>query len=188
MFAQQKGRAQIFANSTQQSGEAGQQVRLEGYGPGGVAMLIDCVTVDPGRSSAAVREILESHGGRLGATGSVAYLFNPVGIFIYPPGSAGSAVTDAAHAAGAEDVVANDDGSLEVLTDPLEFAQVRALLESTGLMPAYAELTQRAAITVELDVEAVAPMLQLLEALAELDYVRSVYSNAEIPREILASL
>jgi transcriptional/translational regulatory protein YebC/TACO1 len=128
------------------------------------------------------------HGGRLGAEGSVDYLFNTVGLMTYPPGTDEERLMKAALDAGAEDVVPNADGSVEVLSDPLEFEAVYAVLTERGFAPATAEITQRAAATVKLSGEDAVRMVQLLEALEGLDEVRDVYSNVEISDEVLASL
>jgi len=127
-----------------------QSVRYEGYGPGGAAVMVECVTEDRGATGATVRRAFLKHGGRLGADGSVSYLFNTVGLMTYPPGTDEERLMKAALEAGAEDVVPNGDGSVEVLADPLEFDAVRAVLTDGGFEPATAEVTQRAATTVVL--------------------------------------
>ena len=169
------------------SPSAGQQVvRYEGYGPGGGAVMVECVTDDRGRMCAAVRRAFVQHGGHLGANGSVSYLFNTVGLLTYPPGTDKQQLMQVALEAGAEDVVPNADSSVEVLADPHEFATVRALLALHGFVPATAEVTQRAASSLELSGSTAEAMVQLLEALEELDEVRDVYSNVEIADEVLA--
>ncbi|TLZ12727.1 MAG: hypothetical protein E6K31_05790 [Gammaproteobacteria bacterium] len=161
-------------------------VRYEGYGPGGAAVMVECVTEDRGGMGARVRRAFLQHGGRLGADGSVSYLFNTVGLMTYPPGTDEERLMKAALEAGAEDVVPNGDGSVEVLADPLEFDAVRAVLTDRGFEPATAEVTQRAATTVVLSGEEAVSMVQLLDALEGLDEVRDVYSNVEISDEVLA--
>jgi YebC/PmpR family DNA-binding regulatory protein len=163
-----------------------QSVRYEGYGPGGVAVMVECVTDDRGATGSKVRRTLVQHGGRLGADGSVSYLFNTVGLMTYPPGTDEERLMKAALEAGAEDVVPNDDGSVEVLADPIEFEAVRAVLADRGFEPATAEVTSRAATTVVLSGEEAVSMVQLLNALEGLDEVRDVYSNVEISDEVLA--
>ncbi len=161
-------------------------VHYEGYGPGGAAVMVECVTDDRGRLGARVRRTFAQHGGRLGAEGSVSYLFNTVGLMTYPPGTDEPRLMKAALEAGAEDVVPNADSSVEVLADPMEFEAVRAVLMRCGFAPTTAEITRRAAATVELSGADAVLMVQLLEALEELDEVRDVYSNVEISDEVLA--
>jgi len=163
-------------------------VRYEGYGPGGVAVMVECLTGDQLRLGAQVRGAFLAHGGRLGAHGSVSYLFNTVGLMTYPPGTDEERLMQVALEAGAEDVVPNADHSVEVLADPLEFDAVRALLTHHGFAPATAEITQRAATSLELSGENAAAMMQLIEALESLDEVRDVYSNVEISADILSHL
>jgi transcriptional/translational regulatory protein YebC/TACO1 len=170
------------------AGEGRQLVRFEGYGPGDAAVMVDCLTDDSGRIGAEVRQTFVEHGGRLGAHGSVSYLFNIVGLMTYPPGTDEERLMQVALEAGAEDVVPHDDLSVEVLADPHEFATVCAVLTHHGFAPATAEVTQRATISMELSGEAAERMVHLLEALEELDEVRDVYSNVEISHEVLARL
>jgi YebC/PmpR family DNA-binding regulatory protein len=161
-------------------------IRYEGYGPGGVAVMVDCVTDDRNRTVADVRHTFVSCGGSLGASGSVAYLFNQVGLMSYPPGTNEDRLMEVALRAGAEDVLAHGDGSIEVLTDPLDYETVRAQLMADGFAPATGEITQRASTTTSLSGAAAEQMVQLLDSLDDLDDVQSVYSNAEIPDEVLA--
>jgi len=165
-----------------------QQVRYEGYGPGGAAVLIECVTDDRNRTRADLRQAFSEHGGQLGAEGSVSYLFNHVGLMTYPPGTDEERLMRAALEAGAEDVVPNSDHSIEVLADPMEFETVRAILTHRGFAPAAAEVTERASLTTPLSGEPAERMVRLLEALEDLDDVRNVYSNVEISDEVLARL
>jgi transcriptional/translational regulatory protein YebC/TACO1 len=165
---------------------AGQQlVRFEGYGPGGAAVIVECLTDDRGRVAGQVRRTFLDHGGNLGAGGSVSYLFNTVGLMTYPPGTDEEQLMQVALEAGAEDVVPNDDRSMEVLADPAELDTVRAVLTHHGFPPQTAEVTQRAASALALSGESAALMVQLLEALQGLDEVRDVYSNVEIAGEVL---
>ncbi len=174
------------------SGEAGsdnfQEVRYEGYGPGGVAVMVQCLTDNRNRTVSDVRHTFTRYGGNLGADGSVGYLFNQVGLLCFPPGSDESKVMDAALEAGAEDVVANTDGSIDVLTDPAEYEQVRDAMTRAGLAPAESEITMRAATAATLEGETAESMAKMLEALEDLDDVQNVYSNANLPVEILARL
>lgn len=161
-------------------------VRYEGYGPGGVAVLIDCVTRDRDRTVTALRQAFAVHGGHLGAEGAVRYLFNASGVMVLPPGVNARAAAEAAYAAGAEDVVAMKDGTLEVLTDPAEIETIRARLSAAGFEPNSAGVTQRAANAVALEGECALEAARLFAALGDLGDVRRVYSNASIPDEILA--
>ena len=163
-----------------------QAVRYEGYGPGGAAVLVDCLTDNRNRTVAEIRHAFTKYGGNLGADGSVAYLFNQVGLMTYPPGTDEDRLMEVALEAGAEDVITNEDGSIEVLSDPAEFEEVRARLIEKGFTPADAAVTQRASTSAELQGEAAESMARLLEALEDLDDVQNVYSNAEIPDEVLA--
>ena len=161
-------------------------VRYEGYGPGGAAVLVECVTSDRSRVGAEVRQAFVEHGGYLGASGSVSYLFNTVGLLTYPPGTDEERLMQVALEAGAEDVVPNADTSVEVLADPLEFASVRAVLTHRGFAPATAEVTRRAATSLELSGKTAEAMMHLLETLEGLDEVRDVYSNVELSAEVLS--
>jgi transcriptional/translational regulatory protein YebC/TACO1 len=163
-------------------------VRYEGYGPGDSALLIDCLTPDPARTAAELRELLEAHGGYLGARGSVAYLFNEVGLLAFPPGTRREPLLGLALEAGAEDVIVNEDGSLEVLTDPPDLAAVDASLSRTGFIAADTAVTQRASSRVELSGTAASEMVALLAALTNLAEVQSVYTNAEVSDEVLARI
>ena len=124
-----------------------EEARYEGYGPGGAALMVDCLTDDRSRTVAEVRHAFAEYGGQLGADGSVSYLFNQVGHMIYAPGTDLDHLMAVSLQAGAEDVLVNEDGSLEVLTDPLDFVTVRAQLQADGFPPALSEITQRASTT-----------------------------------------
>jgi len=168
---------------------AGQElVRYEGYGPGGAAVIVECLTDDRGRVGAQVRRAFLQHGGNLGADGSVSYLFNTVGLMTYPPGTDEERLMQVALEAGAEDVVPNGDRSMEVLADPFELETVRAVLTHRGFAPATVEVTQRAATSLALAGESADLMVRLLEALQGLEEVRDVYSNAEIADGALTRL
>jgi len=170
-------------NATPRAGEV--RVRFEGYGPGGAAVLVDCLTGDRGQAGARLRRAFLEHGGNLGADGSVSYLFNTVGLMTYPPGTDEEQLMQVALEAGAEDVVPRDDRSVEVLADPLELETVRAVLTHHGFAPATAEVTQRAASAHALSGEPAALMVRLLETLEALEGVLEVYSNVEIADEVL---
>jgi len=162
-----------------------EEVRYEGYGPGGVAVMVDGLTDNRNRTVAEVRHALSKYGGNLGADGSVAYLFTHTGLLSYPAGTDEDRIMDVAIEAGADDVVTNDDGSIDVLSDPNEFGGVKDAMTSAGLIPEQAEVTMRASTSAELKVSEAETLLKLLDALDELDDVQQVYSNAEIPEELL---
>ncbi len=165
-----------------------QEMRYEGYGPGGTAVMVDCLTDNKNRTVAEVRHAFSKFGGNLGADGSVNYLFNHVGQLLYPEDADEDAIMEAAIEAGAEDVVVDDEGSIEVLTEPADFESVRDAMRATGHEPESAQLTMRASTNSELDVNAAASMVKLLETLEDLDDVQEVYSNADISDDVLAQL
>ena len=166
-------------------GAAIEEVRYEGYAPGGVAVMVDCMTDNRNRTAAEVRHAFSKHGGNLGAGGSVAYLFNHSGVLNYPPGTDEERLMEAALEAGAEDVAVSEDGSMEVLAAPEDFESVRKGLQHAGLAAADAEVTMRPSTTIRLDLETAQSVLDLLNALENLDDVQEVYSNADFPEEAL---
>jgi transcriptional/translational regulatory protein YebC/TACO1 len=165
--------------------EVFESIRCEAYGPRGAALVIDCRTNDRDRTTAQLRQVVREHGGYLGAPGSVSYLFNDVGRLRFPPGTDATRLTKLALQAGAEDVL---PASLEVLTDPVDFESVRGALQVGGFAPVSAEVTLRASVTVRLEGEAALSMVHLVRALEHLNDVENVYTNAEIPDEVLARL
>jgi YebC/PmpR family DNA-binding regulatory protein len=171
-----------------QEGENYDEIRYEGYGPGGVAVMVDCLTDNRNRTVAEVRHAFTRVGGNLGTGGSVAYQFAKTGVLSYPAGSDEDRIMEVALEAGAEDVVSNDDGSVDVLTDPEQFVAVRDAMQAAGLDAEQAEVTMRAANTTSLALEDAEKMVRLLETLEELDDVQNVYSNADISEEILVQL
>lgn len=160
-----------------------EEIRYEGYAPGGVAVLVETVTDNRKRTVAEVRHAFSKHGGNLGTDGSVAYLFFKVGVLSYPPGTSEDRVMEAALEAGADDVQAADDGSIEVLTSPDSYDDVVARMQAAGLAPAEAQITMRARTEVELDLETGRKVLDFLDVLEDLDDTQAVYSNADIPDE-----
>jgi transcriptional/translational regulatory protein YebC/TACO1 len=158
-------------------------LRVEAYGPGGGALIVECRTDNRDRTIAQVRQVVREHGGYMAARGAVGYLFNEVGRLTFLPGTDAVRVAAVGLEAGAEDVI---PAPLEVLTDPIDFDTVRAALQAAGLVPASAEVTQRASITVPLTGEAAKAMLHLIEALKDLKDVENLYTNVEIPDEVLA--
>ncbi len=165
-----------------------QEIRYEGYGPGGSAVMVDCLTDNLNRTVAEVRHAFAKFGGNLGTDGSVNYLFNHVGQLLFAAGSDEEEIMEAAIDAGAEDVIVDNDQSIEVLTEPTDFEEVRDKIVAAGLEPDNAELTMRASTSAELDAKAAASMIKMLETLDDLDDVQQVYSNADISDEILEQL
>jgi YebC/PmpR family DNA-binding regulatory protein len=161
------------------------ECRYEGYGPGGSAVMVDCLTDKNNRTVAEVRHAFTKFGGNLGADGSVNYLFNQVGQLLLPAGSDEDAVMDAAIEAGAEDVVTEADGSIEVLTSPGDFEQVRDGMIAAGFETESAQVTMRASTSAELGVKEASSMIKMLDLLEDLDDVQEVYSNADISEEVL---
>ncbi|WNB76698.1 YebC/PmpR family DNA-binding transcriptional regulator [Methylomonas koyamae] len=165
-----------------------EQVRYEGYGPGGTAVMVNCLTDNRNRTVADVRHAFSKHGGNLGTDGSVAYLFRKVGIISFSNEVDEDALMEAAMEAGAEDVVTNDDGSIDVFTTPEEYLNVKEAIVAAGLEPENAEITMHADTKTELDAEAAEKMLKLIDRLEDLDDVQDVYSNADISDEIMAAI
>jgi transcriptional/translational regulatory protein YebC/TACO1 len=162
--------------------------RYEGYGPGDCAILVECSTDDRARTRARLKGVFAEHGGYLGAEAAVAYLFNNVGLLTFAPGAPAEPVRRRAWQSGAEDVLVSADGTIEVLTDPEELTVVASRLTRAGFTPVDAVVTQRAACEVELTGGAGRQLLELIEALARLHEVRSVYTNAEVASELLAGV
>jgi YebC/PmpR family DNA-binding regulatory protein len=156
-----------------------EEIRYEGYGPGGVAVMVDCQTDNRTRTVGEVRHAFSKHGGNLGTDGSVAYLFRKLGVLSYAPGASEDKIVEAALEAGADDVATQDDGSIEVLAAPDNFAAVVEAMGTAGLKPDHAEITQRAANDVALAGEEAETMWKLIEVLEDLDDVQHVYSNAD---------
>jgi transcriptional/translational regulatory protein YebC/TACO1 len=169
-------------------GSASQATRFEGYGPGGAAVMLDCVTPDRSGMAADLRRVFASHAGHLGAEGSVAYLFKKVGVLTFCAQTGEAPLRDWAFEAGAEEVSVRADGSVEVLTDPIELDSIRSALARLGCEAQRSSTTERAFASVPLDAASAASIAELLAALKCLPGVRSVYTNAEIPDAVLASL
>ncbi len=170
-------------------GESFEEVRYEGYGPAGVAVMVDCLTDNRNRTVAEVRHAFSKHGGNLGTDGSVAYLFSKQGLISYPPGSDEEAIMETAAEAGAEDVAVNDDGSLDVVIAPEQFSAVKEALEAAGFGSENAEVTMSAATSVPLEeVEEAEKVIRLIDLLEDLDDVQNVYTNADFSDEVLEKL
>jgi YebC/PmpR family DNA-binding regulatory protein len=157
-----------------------EEIRYEGYGIGGAAIIVDCMTDNRVRTVAEIRHAFSKYGGNLGTEGSVAFQFKHCGQFIFAPGTSEDKVMEVALEAGAEDVVTGDDGSIEVLCSAPEFESVKAALESAGLKPEVAEVTMRAENTIALAGEDAQRMQKLLDVIEDLDDVQDLYHNAEI--------
>jgi len=166
-------------------GASYEEVRYEGYGPGGVAVMVECQTDNRTRTVGDVRHAFTKCGGNLGTDGSVAFLFKRSGVLTYAPGASEDTIMEAALEAGAEDVATDTDGTVEVLTAPEDFDAVQAAMLDKGLKPEHAEVQQRAQTTAPVTGEDAEGMLKLLEALEDLDDVQHVYSNADFPEELL---
>ena len=160
-----------------------EEIRYEGYAQGGVAVMVETMTDNRNRTVAEVRHAFSKHGGNLGTDGSVAYLFDKIGVLNFEPGTSEDEVMEIALEAGADDVVVADDDSIEVITSPEAYDAVVAAMEKGGLTPANSEITMRASTEVELDVETGIKVLKLLDVLEDLDDTQAVYSNADIPDE-----
>jgi len=157
-----------------------EEIRYEGYGIGGVALMVDTMTDNKVRTVAEVRHALSKHGGNLGTDGSVAFQFKHCGQLILAPGTSEDAVMEIVLEAGAQDVVTDEDGAIEVLTDPADFEAVKAALDKAGLQSAMAEITYRADITIDLSEEDQVKMQKIIDALEDLDDVQEVYHNAAL--------
>jgi YebC/PmpR family DNA-binding regulatory protein len=162
-----------------------EEITYEGYAPSGVAVLVETLTDNRNRTVAEVRHAFSKCGGNLGTDGSVAYLFTKQGQITFEPGADEEQVMDLALEAGAEDVVSNDDGSIDVFTAPEDFPVVEKAMQAAGLEPVNAELAMIASLTVDLDVEAGEKAYRLVEMLEDLDDVQEVFTNADFPEEVL---
>jgi YebC/PmpR family DNA-binding regulatory protein len=163
-----------------QEGVNYEEIRYEGYGIGGAAIIVDTMTDNRVRTVAEVRHAFSKHGGNMGTEGSVAFQFKHCGQLIFAPGTSEDKVMDVALEAGAEDVVTGDDGAIEVLTNPGDFETVKNALEAAGLTPEMAEVTMRPENTIELSGDDAAKMQKLLDVLEDLDDVQEVYHNAAL--------
>ncbi len=177
----------VKRGSGEQGSDQFEQVRYEGYGPGGVAVLVEGLTDNRNRTVAEVRHAFSKHGGNLGEDGSVAFLFNRQGVLTFEPGSDEERIMEVSIEAGAEDVITNEDGSIEVLTQPEDYSAVKAALAEAGLEPADADVTMRAVTMVPVSVDDAVRTLKMLDMLEDLDDVQQVYSNGDFPDEAYES-
>lgn len=165
-----------------------EHIRYEGYGPGGVAVIVDCFTDNRTRTVSEVRHAFTKFGGSLGVDGSVAYLFKEQGMIEFAQGVSEDKLMEAALDAGAEDVVSNEDGSFTVVTAPLEFSAIVDALNARGLKPESAEVTMVPSTQAMLDGETAEKFVKMIDMMEELDDVQKVYTNAELSDEALAKL
>ncbi len=168
----------IRRGAGQLDGVSYEEIRYEGYGINGAAVIVDCMTDNRTRTAGDVRHAFSKHGGNLGTDGSVAYLFKHCGQIVFAPGTNEDKVMEAAIEAGAEDVIANDDGSIEVVTGPYDFLAVKDALAKAGLEPEVAEVVMKPSNEVELAGEDAQRMQKLVDALESLDDVQEVYTSA----------
>ncbi len=158
-----------------------EELRYEGYAPGGIAVIVDCLTENKVRTVGEVRHAFSKHGGNLGTDGSVAFMFKKCGVISFPEGSNEDAITEAAIDAGADDVVVYpEDGAIDVITSVEQFEQVKIAMQNAGLKPEESEVTMRAENDVKISGETAEQVIKLLEMLEDLDDVQTVYSNAEL--------
>ena len=164
------------------------EIRYEGYGPGGVALIVDTMTDNKNRTVAEIRHVLSKFGGNLGTDGSVSYLFTKIGLISFQDKIDEDTIMESALEGGAEDIITNDDNSVDIITNPDNLVDVKEAILAAGFKPENTEVTMRASTTNELDKKGADTMIKLLDALEDLDDVQKVYSNAEIPDDILAEL
>lgn len=175
-----KVQAAIARGTGKAEGQTLEEIRYEGYGIGGAALMIDCVTDNRTRTVAEVRHALSKHGGNLGTDGSVAFNFKHCGQFLFAPGTSEDQVMEAALEAGAEDVMSHDDGSVEVICAPQDFTAVQDALQKANLTPELAEVTMKALTETPLQGEDAEKMQKLLDVLDDLDDVQQVYTSAAL--------
>jgi len=164
------------------------EIRYEGYGPGGAAVIVDCLTDNKNRTVADVRHAFNKYGGNLGADGSVAYMFSSLGVLSYDKRNDEETLMEAAIDAGADDIITEDGGAIEIIVDPNNYDKLCAVMLERGFEPATKEVTWRCSTITNLNENEASTMIKLTSALEDLDDVQTVYSNAEIADEILANL
>lgn len=164
------------------------EITYEGYGPAGVAVMAECLTDNKNRTVAEVRHAFSKAGGNLGTSGSVAYLFTKIGVLNYDAGCDEDAIMEAALELDAEDVVSDDDGSVEVVTGPDQYIQIKEAMTGQDLEPNESDIIQRASTSVDLNKDDAEKLLRLIDALEELDDVQAVHHNGDISAEVAAQL
>jgi len=165
-----------------------EELTYEGYAAGGIAVLVEVMTDNRNRTVAEVRHAFSKRGGNLGTDGSVAYLFTRRGQLTFPAGTDEEQLMEVALEAGAEDIIPNDDGSFDVMTPWEDFSAIKATLEEAGLAPESGEVSMIASTTVPVDAAGAESLMGLVDALEDLDDVQNVYTNVDIPDEVLAEL
>ncbi|AEI36483.1 YebC/PmpR family DNA-binding transcriptional regulator [Francisella salina] len=165
-----------------------EEVRYEGYGPGGVAIIVDCMTDNRNRTVGEVRHAFTKSGGNLGTDGSVAYMFTKKGIISFAPGVDEDALMEEALEAGAEDIITHEDGSIDVFTAPNDFSDVQEALVEKGFESESAEVTFDAETKADMEIEVAEKVINLIDKLEDLDDVQNVYSNANFTQEIMEQL
>jgi YebC/PmpR family DNA-binding regulatory protein len=165
-----------------------EEIRYEGYGPNGIAIMVDCMTDNKNRTVAAVRNVFSKRGGNMGTDGCVAFMFNQKGIITLPAGTEEDDIMEVALEAGAEDIVNNDDGTIDVFTSPEDYSTVKDALDAAGISVESSQVTMHPDNTVSLEVEDARKAIGLIEAFEELDDVQEVYSNADFSDEVMAQL
>lgn len=164
------------------------EVRYEGYGPAGVAVMVDCLTDNINRTVSEVRHAFTKSGGNLGTDGSVSYLFTKSGTLTYPAGSDEDVIMEAALEAGADDVQTHEGGSVEVSTTPESFTQVKEAMIAQGLQTEMAEITMNPSTSVELGLDEAEKVMRLIDMLEDLDDVQNVYTNADFSEDVMQQL
>ncbi|HEB85420.1 MAG TPA: YebC/PmpR family DNA-binding transcriptional regulator, partial [Gammaproteobacteria bacterium] len=167
-------------------GENYEEVRYEGYGPNGLAVMVDCLTDNRNRTVAEVRHAFSKAGGNLGTDGSVAYLFTKTGTLTFAAGSDEEQIMEVALEAGADDVQTHEDGSIDVLASPDEFMSVKDAMTAAGLEPDMAEITMMPSTSVDMELDDAEKVMRLVDALEDLDDVQNVYTNADFSEEVMA--
>jgi YebC/PmpR family DNA-binding regulatory protein len=165
-----------------------EEVVYEGYGPNGVAVLVECLTDNRNRTVSEVRHAFSKHGGNLGTSGSVAYLFSKIGLLTYPKGSDEDAIMEAALEAGADDVVTNDDGTIDVTTPFEAFMGVKEAMSEAGFPPEHADVIMQATTNVDMDLDNAQTIVKLVDMLEDLDDVQNVHTNADFSDEVMDQL
>jgi len=165
-----------------------EEIRYEGYGPSGIAIMMDCLTDNRNRTVAAVRNVFTKRGGNMGTDGSVAYLFNKKGIISFAAGTDEDELMEVALESGAEDIVTNDDGTIDVFTAAEDYSAVKDALDAANLESTSAEVTMHPETSVTLDVKDAEKALAMIDAFEDLDDVQDVYTNADFTDEVMAEL
>lgn len=178
----------VKRGSGDMDGENFEEIRYEGYGVSGVAVMVDCLTDNRNRTVADVRHAFTKRGGNLGTDGSVAYLFTKQGMLSYPAGSDEDQLMEVALEAGAEDVISHDDGSIDIITTPEGFVDVKEAMIAAALEPENSDIIMTPSTTVSLELDDAQKIMALIDMLEDLDDVQNVYTNAEFSPEVMAQL